>query len=113
MSQIGSKRISEHFGTGIFAELNAKRDEMEKQGRKLYNLFVGTPDFAPAPHIMEAVQKSAANPEDYKYSLIDIPELLDAVVDYYGAFRCQHYTGYDNRSTWFTGRNRTCMHGFV
>ena len=56
---------------------------MEKKGRKLYNLFVGTPDFAPAPHIMEAVQKSAANPEDYKYSLVDIPELLDAVVDYY------------------------------
>ena len=83
MSQIGSKRISQHFGTGIFAELNEKKDEMEKKGRKLYNLFVGTPDFAPAPHIMEAVQKSAANPEDYKYSLVDIPELLDAVVDYY------------------------------
>ena len=83
MSQIGSKRISQHFGTGIFAELNEKKEEMEKKGRKLYNLFVGTPDFAPAPHIMEAVQKSAANPEDYKYSLVDIPELLDAVVDYY------------------------------
>ena len=40
---------------------------MEKKGRKLYNLFVGTPDFAPAPHIMEAVQgRGAANPEDYK-----------------------------------------------
>ena len=32
---------------------------------------------------MEAVQKSAANPEDYKYSLKDLPELLDAVCDYY------------------------------
>ena len=52
MSQIGSKRISQHFGTGIFAELNEKKEEMEKKGRKLYNLFVGTPDFAPAPHIM-------------------------------------------------------------
>ena len=61
MTEIGSKRMK-HFSTGIFAELNEKRDEMEKQGKKLYNLFVGTPDFPPAPQIMEAVQKSAANP---------------------------------------------------
>ena len=82
MTPIGSKRM-QHFSTGIFTELNEKRDAMEKQGKKLYNLFVGTPDFPPAPHIMEAVQKSAANPEDYKYSLRDLPELLDAVSDYY------------------------------
>ena len=82
MTTIGSKRM-QHFSTGIFTELNEKRDAMEKQGKKLYNLFVGTPDFPPAPHIMEAVQKSAANPEDYKYSLRDLPELLDAVSDYY------------------------------
>lgn len=82
MTEIGSKRMK-HFSTGIFAELNEKKETLEKQGKKLYNLFVGTPDFAPAPHIMEAVQKSAANAEDYKYSLRDLPELLDAVVDYY------------------------------
>ena len=58
MSQIGSKRISQHFGTGIFAELNEKKDEMEKKGRKLYNLFVGTPDFAPAPYGSSAEERS-------------------------------------------------------
>lgn len=82
MTEIGSKRM-QHFSTGIFAELNEKKEEMEKKGKKLYNLFVGTPDFPPAPHIMEALQKSAANPDEYKYSLKDLPELLDAVVDYY------------------------------
>lgn len=82
MAEIGSNRMK-HFSTGIFAELNEKKETLEKQGRKLYNLFVGTPDFPPASHIMEAVQKSAACPEDYKYSLRDMPELLDAVVDYY------------------------------
>ena len=55
-----------HFSTGIFAELNAKKDELEGQGKHLYNLFVGTPDFEPAPHIMKAVTESAARPEDYK-----------------------------------------------
>ena len=49
MTTIGSKRM-QHFSTGIFTELNEKRDAMEKQGKKLYNLFVGTPDFPPAPH---------------------------------------------------------------
>ncbi len=82
MAKIGSKRM-QHFSTGIFTELTQKKEEMERQGKKLYNLFVGTPDFAPADHIMEAVQESAANPEDYKYSLKDLPELLDAVADYY------------------------------
>ena len=50
MATIGSKRM-QHFSTGIFTELNEKRDAMEKQGKKLYNLFVGTPDFPPAPRI--------------------------------------------------------------
>ena len=82
MSEIGSKRMK-HFSTGIFAELNAKKDELEGQGKHLYNLFVGTPDFEPAPHIMKAVAESAARPEDYKYSIADMPELLEAVADYY------------------------------
>lgn len=32
---------------------------MVKAGKKVYNLSVGTPDFKPAPHIMEAVSEAA------------------------------------------------------
>ena len=72
-----------HFSTGIFTALNAKKDELEKQNKKLYNLFVGTPDFEPPAEVIEAVVKASADPESYKYSLKDLPEMLQAVSDYY------------------------------
>ncbi len=68
---------------GIFAVLNEKKIEMEKQGKKTYNLSVGTPDFKPAQHVMDAVSEAAKNPENYKYALIDIPELIQAMQDFY------------------------------
>ena len=67
------------YEAGIFQVLNEKKDEAEKNGRKIYNLFVGTPDFEPAGHIMDAVIEAASKPENYKYALIDIPELIEAV----------------------------------
>ena len=77
-----AKRL-ESFQAGIFAILNEKKDELLKQGREVYNLSVGTPDFMPAPHIMDAMMKACQDPENYKYSLVDMPELLDAVVGHY------------------------------
>ncbi len=72
-----------HFETGIFAALNAKKNALIAQGRPVYNLSVGTPDFLPAPHVMEAVSKAAMDPANYRYSLCDLPELKQAVCDYY------------------------------
>ena len=43
------------FGPEIFAALNDKKIALEAQGRTLYNLSVGTPDFPPAPHIKQAL----------------------------------------------------------
>ncbi len=65
--------------SGIFQVLNDKKNEVEKQGKKVYNLSVGTPDFEPAPHIMEAVVEAAKIPANYKYALADLPELIEAV----------------------------------
>lgn len=67
------------YEAGIFQVLNDKKAEAEKQGRKIYNLSVGTPDFPPAQHVVDAVVEAARKPENYKYALIDIPELIDAV----------------------------------
>lgn len=77
-----SKRL-ELFGPEIFAALNDKRVSLEAEGRKLYNLSVGTPDFEPAPHIKQALIDAASDSENWKYSLRDLPELLDAVGNYY------------------------------
>lgn len=67
------------FKQGIFGALNDKKEELVRAGRKVYNLSVGTPDFQPAPHVMKAMQDACADPENYKYSLADLPELLEAV----------------------------------
>ena len=77
-----SKRL-DRFGDEIFAALNEKKVKLEAEGRTIYNLSVGTPDFETAPHIKQALIDAAAQQDNWKYSLRDLPELLDAVCGYY------------------------------
>jgi LL-diaminopimelate aminotransferase len=77
-----SKRLG-LFGDEVFAALNAKRRELEAQGREVFDLSVGTPDFEPPHHVVEALRKSAEDPANWKYALHDKDELLQAVCDYY------------------------------
>ena len=81
--QITFSERSRKFEAGIFAVLNEKKMELEKEGRTIYNLSVGTPDFPTAPHIMEAVSRAAMDPENFKYSLTDRPFLKEAVRSFY------------------------------
>lgn len=74
---------SQAIEEGIFSLLNTKKEELLKAGRTVYNFSVGTPDFKPPVHIMEAMQKACAIPENYRYALADRPELLEAVKDFY------------------------------
>lgn len=74
---------AERFQTGIFAILNEKKNEMQAQGKQIYNLSIGTPDFAPAQHIVDAVSTAAKDPENYKYALTELPELLEAAQDFF------------------------------
>ena len=79
VSKIQFSEMVNGFKTGIFATLNEKKEELIKEGRKVYNLSVGTPDFKPAPHVMKAMQDACKDPENYRYALADLPELLKAV----------------------------------
>ncbi len=69
----------ENIQPGIFGALNEKKEELLRAGRKVYNLSVGTPDFKPATHVMRAMEEACSKAENYKYSLADLPELLEAV----------------------------------
>ena len=71
------------FGDEVFAALNARRRALEAEGRRVYDLSVGTPDFEPPAHVVEALRESAADPANWKYSLHDKDELLAAVCSYY------------------------------
>ena len=77
-----SNRLN-HFQTGIFADLTQKRNQLRAQGRETIDLFVGTPDFPTPEHIVRAVSEAASDPANFKYSLLDRPNLLQAVVSYY------------------------------
>lgn len=69
------------FEEGIFQVLNEKKNERLAQGKTVYNLSVGTPDFPPAGHIIDALVEAAKKPENYKYSLADLPELTESVIN--------------------------------
>ena len=82
MKITGAKRL-DAFQNGIFSELDQKKEELIKEGRTVYNLSVGTPDFEPDTHVINALVEAAGKPENYKYSLRDKEELIQAVILYY------------------------------
>lgn len=77
-----SKRYR-RFGDEIFTVLNERKLELEAQGRRIFNFSIGTPDFVPPQHIRDALCEAAQDPNNWKYSLRDLPELTQAVCDYY------------------------------
>ena len=77
-----SQRL-DRFGAEVFASLNNKLLALEAQGKTIYNMSVGTPDFKPYDHVVEALTQAAQDPEMWKYALRDLPELKQAVCDYY------------------------------
>lgn len=77
-----SQRL-DRFGVEVFASLNNKLLALKAQGKTIYNMSVGTPDFKPYGHVVEALTQAAQDPEMWKYALRDLPELKQAVCDYY------------------------------
>ena len=82
MNYKAAKRL-DRFQTGIFAAMDEKKSRLLASGRKVINLSIGTPDFQPPRHIMEAVSEAVKEPFNYRYSLTDTPEVLDTIVNYY------------------------------
>lgn len=77
-----SQRL-DRFGAEVFASLNNKLLALKAQGKTIYNMSVGTPDFKPYDHVVEALTQAAQDPEMWKYALRDLPVLKQAVCDYY------------------------------
>lgn len=77
-----SQRL-DRFGAEVFASLNNKLLALKARGKTIYNMSVGTPDFKPYGHVVEALTQAAQDPEMWKYALRDLPELKQAVCDYY------------------------------
>lgn len=73
----------DYFESGIFNILDNKKKQLISEGKKVYNLSVGTPDFKPDKHVIDALMESAKDPENWKYSLGDSEKLINAMITYY------------------------------
>ena len=73
----------EEFQPGIFNVLDERRQQRLAQGLPVYNLSIGTPDFLPEPHVVQALAQAASQPANYRYSLTELPELVEAVQRWY------------------------------
>ena len=73
----------DQFQPGIFNLLNDQKRQMEAAGRKVWDLSIGTPDFRPEPHVIQALTECAQNPANWVYSLTETQELVRAVKGWY------------------------------
>ncbi|MBR6399834.1 MAG: aminotransferase class I/II-fold pyridoxal phosphate-dependent enzyme [Firmicutes bacterium] len=79
-------KFSDKFGrseANILMDLDDAKNRLEKQGREVINLSIGTPDLPPDKFVMEAVSEGFLDPENYKYGMTESPELVHAVQNWY------------------------------
>ncbi|WP_342504159.1 pyridoxal phosphate-dependent aminotransferase [Lysinibacillus sp. FSL L8-0126] len=78
-----SKKLQQ-LPTQFFAALVQKVNNALEEGRDVINLGQGNPDQPTPPHIIQALQEAAENPQNHKYSPFrGIAELRQAAADYY------------------------------
>ncbi len=71
------------YEEGVFQLLAKMVKGRRERGDRVFDFTVGTPDFEAAPYVREAVAKAAMDPENYKYSLTDSDELINALISRY------------------------------
>ncbi|MGN1318885.1 MAG: aminotransferase class I/II-fold pyridoxal phosphate-dependent enzyme, partial [Lachnospirales bacterium] len=67
----------------ILIDLDIAKERLEKEGREIINLSIGTPDFKPDKFVIDAVSEAFKDPNNYKYGMTESRELLDAVKNWY------------------------------
>ena len=77
-----SKRM-DRFGESVFTVLKNRRTAVEARGQTVIDLSIGAPNIPPAPHIMKVLSEETQKPENYIYAIVDRPELLEAVAQWY------------------------------
>src|SRR5215210_2781790 len=67
-----------------FSQKLREIDELNKQGKKIINLGVGSPDIAPHPEVIKVLQQESAKPNVHSYqSYKGSPILKKAFADWY------------------------------
>ena len=72
------------IGEYYFSQKLREIDELNKQGKKIINLGIGSPDLPPHPDVIKILQEEAAKPNTHAYqSYKGSPVLRNAIVDFY------------------------------
>lgn len=82
MQKISADRL-DYYSTGVFAKFNEIVIKRQQEGKPVYNLSVGTPDFPTEQYILDAISEAAKDPANYKYTLRDYPDMIEAFIAYY------------------------------
>lgn len=69
--------------SNIFNQLDQKKKQILATGGDVINLSIGTPDFAPDQHVMEAVAEACRDTQSFKYAMYDTTALITAVQNWY------------------------------
>ncbi|MEJ7684739.1 MAG: aminotransferase class I/II-fold pyridoxal phosphate-dependent enzyme [Segetibacter sp.] len=72
------------IGEYYFSQKLREIDELNKQGRKIINLGIGSPDLPPHPDVVKVLQEEAAKPNTHAYqSYKGSPVLRTAIAGFY------------------------------
>jgi len=66
--RIPAKRL-EGLGASVFTEMDNLKRELEKEGKELINLSIGSPDRAPAMEIRQVLSQAVLDETQYGYTL--------------------------------------------
>ena len=72
-----------YFRPSVFSRLDEEKRRLREEGVDVIDFSIGSPDIAPARHIMDALLDAAADPVNYRYAIHDLPQLQKAIADWY------------------------------
>lgn len=82
--QVNTAKRLEGIGEYYFSQKLREIDELNKQGKNIINLGIGSPDLPPHPDVIKTLQEEAAKPNTHAYqNYKGSPVLRKAIADWY------------------------------
>jgi aspartate/methionine/tyrosine aminotransferase len=85
--EIGTSKRLEGIGEYYFSQKLREIEELNKQGKNIINLGIGSPDLPPHPDVIKVLQEEAAKPNVHAYqNYKGSPVLRNAIADWYNTW---------------------------
>lgn len=82
--QVNTAKRLEGIGEYYFSQKLREIDELNRQGKNIINLGIGSPDLPPHPDVIKTLQEEAAKPNTHAYqNYKGSPVLRKAIADWY------------------------------